>query len=375
MQRSSFLSQVAAVFVLAGATFTSGCNGFSNATSSSHSTATTYAYVSENGNSSAIGQFTVGSDGALTPLTPATAPIAAGGPGWIAVDPSSSYFFAASETTPNVINQFVISDDGTLAPNAIPSINGGDSYYPFTFTADGKFAIVPNLPNSSVSTFSLGTSGSLSAVGTYFAGQLPISAAIDPSGKYVYVGCVGNGYGMIYGYSLGVDGSLTPLSPTYNPAGPGIAFLAVSPQGFLYAVNSDDGTVTAFQIDASTGAIANAGSYPSGTSTGGQPNSIAFDPTGKYAYVSNFNDNSISQFTVDATTGALAMNAPDVPTGNGPFQAAVDPSGSFLYVPNFGGGSISQFTISATGTLVPNGTVSLSAPYQLVPFAIAFAQR
>lgn len=376
MRDRSCLSIVGSLIILAVAAITSGCSGFSNAgNNKSQSSATTYAYVSENGNASAVGQFQIASDGTLTALNPATVSISAGGPGWIAVDPSSNYFFAASNAMPNVINQFVISSDGTLAPNSAPSVNGGDGYYPFLFTADAKFTIVPNFANEVVSTFGLSSSGSLSPIGTYFTGQDPISAAIDASGKFVYIGCVGNGYGTIYSYSLGSDGSLTPLSPAYVPAGPGVANLAVSPKGFLYAVNSGDGTVTAFQIDESTGAIANAGSYPSGTSTGGQPNWIAFDPTGKYAYVSNFNDNSISQFVVDATTGALTMSAPDVATGNGPFQVAVDPSGMFVYTPNFRSGSVSQFKISATGTLIPNGSLSLGAPYQVVPLAIAFAQR
>jgi 6-phosphogluconolactonase len=328
----------------------------------------TYAYVAHN-STATIDQFQIASDGTLAPLTPPTvSAFAPYGPGWIITDPSSTYLFASGITSPVMISQFVINSDGTLTPNTVATVNGGDSSYPFIFTSDGKFAIKPSLPDNSVTTYSLSSSGTLTSVGTFFSGGEPISAAMDPTGKYVYVGCVGDGLnGAIYEYSIAADGTLTPLVPANSLTPPEVAYIAVSPKGFLYSVNRGVGTVTAFQIDESTGALANAGSFASGIGPDSYPDWIAFDPTGSYAYISNFTDSSISQFTVNATTGALIMNGPDVATGGLPTQVVVDPSGKYVYVPNSGG--VSQFTIGSDGTLTPNGTVSNDTG------AITFATR
>lgn len=102
------------------------------------------------------------------------------------------------------------------------------------------------------------------------------------------------------------------------------------------------------------------------------PLSIAFDPTGAYAYVVNSADDSVTQFTVNASTGGLTMNGPDVPTGQGPVCVGVDPSGKFVFVTNYDG-TISQFVLSSSGRLTPNGTFSLGG--QTSAAAMTFAQR
>ena len=176
---------------------------------------TTYVYVGQ-GSTATIDQFQIASDGTLAPLTPPTvSAFSPYGPGWIITDPSSTYLFASSFGAPTAIDQFVINSDGTIAPNSVAAVNGGNGVYPFVFTADGKFAIVPSLYYpSGVTTYSLDSSGTLTSVDTLTIGDAPIAAATDPTGKYVYVGGVGNGLdGAIYEYSISADGTLTPLVP------------------------------------------------------------------------------------------------------------------------------------------------------------------
>jgi 6-phosphogluconolactonase len=111
---------------------------------------------------------------------------------------------------------------------------------------------------------------------------------------------------------------------------------------------------------------------PSGSSTppsGTNPSSVAVapDPTGKFgkfAYVANYGSNSISMYNIDPVTGALAFIG-TVAAGSSPVSVAVDRSGKFAYVANNDSHDISMYTINATtgiltpigeGYTLPNGT-------------------
>jgi len=370
-QAAAFIGVIGAMICLSGCNASSGLN---NASPQSN----TYAYVGV-GQAGAVDQFQVANDGTLQPLSPSNVPsTAGGGPGWIVVNPSSKYLFTDGYVSPLTISQFVIGSEGTLTPNSAATVGGGNGRYPFIFTPNGQFAIVPDGQGGSVGTYALSSSGSLTLTDTVStcanlnsSTGYPVSAAVDPSGQFIYVSCIDNS---ISEYSISANGKLTALTPN------GYVFTAdlpmnitTSPKGFLYAVNAGVGTVTAFAIDESTGSLANAGSFPSGIGAQSEPEWIAFDSTGTYAYVTNESDGSVSQFSVNPTTGALAMNAPDIATGQWPIQVIVDPSGKFAFVANSGDGTVSQFTISSAGVLTPNGTTSLGVT--LGPVVIALAQQ
>jgi DNA-binding beta-propeller fold protein YncE len=86
------------------------------------------------------------------------------------------------------------------------------------------------------------------------------------------------------------------------------------------------------------------------------PESVAVDPTGKFAYVANPGSANVSGYSI-AANGAL------VPVPGSPFPAAlpgpdcvtVDPTGKFAYVTNQGDDShnVSAYRIAANGALVP----------------------
>jgi 6-phosphogluconolactonase len=362
---------------------TLGCGLSTSGGKSGGPAVNTYLYVE----AGTIAQFQVQSDGTLTPLSPATVgtPSFEGG-AFAAVDPSNHYLVASSSNNSGnyALNQYVIGADGTLTPNTIPTVNT-DELSKFAFTPDGKFAIVPDFisPNCSdcwagtLETYSLSSSGTLALASQTTlepaSGSPGNAVAFDPSGKFVYMLCsFENFYYSIYEYSISPNGTLAPLSPNFVIAPSSAYNFTAAPNGFLYTVNGP-GTITAFWIDESTGQVANAGSFPSGTDGEGNPHSIAFSPTGTYAYAANSSDNSVTQFTVNASTGALTMNGPDVPTGQSPCQVAMDPSGKFVFVTNSFDGTISQFTVGTGGRLTPNGTFSLGV--NSYPTVMTFAQR
>ena len=52
----------------------------------------------------------------------------------------------------------------------------------------------------------------------------------------------------------------------------------------------------------------------------GIPSAVAVDPTGKFAYVGNDGSNNISAYAIDANTGALT------PVTGSPFSAGLNPT-------------------------------------------------
>ena len=109
------------------------------------------------------------------------------------------------------------------------------------------------------------------------------------------------------------------------------------------------------------------------------PQSIALDPAGRFAYVLNGGCDGggayVSMYTINPTTGALASIGPPVSTyGFGVYAGSitVDPFGKFAYVTNEGDpwgyedgsyGSVAMYTIDATtGALTSTGTINGNCP-------------
>jgi len=102
------------------------------------------------------------------------------------------------------------------------------------------------------------------------------------------------------------------------------------------------------------------------------PQSIAVDPAGKFAYVASEGcdaEGYVSMYTINSTTGALASIGPPVPSNDeNTDSVTVDPFGKFAYVASSGNvwdidfGSVLTYTINpTTGALTPttggiNGT-------------------
>src|SRR6266513_2620485 len=131
---------------------------------------------------------------------------------------------------------------------------------------------------------------------------------------------------------------------------------------FLYVTNAADNTLSAYSVDATTGALT---VIDTPIATGAPPHTIfGFkNPASGYVFVGNEDSNDVSAFTVNNTTGALTA-AP-----GSPFAAGTDPQamalyGSSIYVANHGGSNdISAFFTDLTpvsGSPFPAGGNPLS---------------
>lgn len=166
-------------------------------------------------------------------------------------------------------------------------------------------------------------------------------------------------------YTIGLDGTLSSLgAPLATGVAPNVApnTVAVDPTGrFAYVANfgannvgdPNPGTTISQYTIGANGTLTSNGT----ATTGLNPYSIAIDPTGRYAYVTNQGSDSVSQFTVGANGVLTAMSTPSVPSGSLPYKVTIDPTGRYVYVANLAtsttAGSVSQYTIGAGGALVP----------------------
>jgi 6-phosphogluconolactonase len=300
----------------------------------------------------------------------------------------AEYLFVASSTTGRVSSLAINLANGALT--GVPGSGILAGAMPPGFTAAGMLAADPSgrflyvvnrygcvLPTGAnpgcVSAFAIDpASGMISPIaGSPFALTLPPSevagepgsAAIDPSGKFLYVAS-DTQHAVVSAFAIDpASGALTQIEGSPLTSGVYSKDVAVDPLGFVYVVNayagladSGGGTVAAFAIDPATGRLKTVSGSPFRT---GQQNSseLVIDPSGKFVYVANTGSANIAGFSVNHDSGVLTAIA------GSPFEAvtqpramAIDRSGKFLYVASETEGTspLIAFSIdSETGALKP----------------------
>jgi 6-phosphogluconolactonase (cycloisomerase 2 family) len=245
----------------------------------------------------------------------------------------------------------------------------GASGFSLVITPSGKFIYIVGLnsPGTIVALSVNTATGALTAVkGSPFpAGFEPSSATVDPNGTLLYV--TNNGSNEVWTYTIAGDGVLTLLNKARTQQGPGPVVLAggstsvtYTPK-FAYVANQGSSTVassiSAYTINASSGRLTAISGSPFRDGAAGTfalANSVAVDPSGRFAYVAN-TAGSVAEYTINSSSGALAaIPGSPLTVGSTPTAVAVDPSGRFAYVTNGGSGSpfVSAYAINtSTGAL------------------------
>jgi 6-phosphogluconolactonase (cycloisomerase 2 family) len=321
-----------------------------------------YAYVA-NADDGTVSQYKIGSNGALKPMSPAT--VAPGGrPNFMAADPSGKYVYVTSWGT-GVVSQYTVGTNGALTPMSPATV--ATAALPFSIAVDpsGKYAYVANYignyENGTVSQYTIGTDGTLTPMNpaTVATGVFTAFVIVDPSGKYVYVTNAGDG--TVSQFTIGPSGALTPMSPATVAATAAYA-IAVAPSGKYAYVTSDtglgNGVVSQFTIG-SDGALT--AMNPATVPAGDYPYSIAVDPSGKYVYTANYEGDTVSQYTIGRSGALTPMNQPTV-LSDSSYAVAVAPSGMYVYVANYDAfDTVSQFMIDSKGALTPMSPATVAA--------------
>jgi len=147
------------------------------------------------------------------------------------------------------------------------------------------------------------------------------------------------------------------LSRAQTPAKPAAAGQYIAYVG-TYTSKTNSKGIYAFRFDSEKGQLTSIGVAAETT----DPSFLAVHPNGKYLYavneIGNFNggtSGAVSAFAIDAKTGALKF-LNQVPTrGAGPCYVSLDKTGAFVLVANYDSGSIASFPVQADGSL---GTTS-----------------
>jgi len=242
--------------------------------------------------------------------------------------------------------------------------NGGDSLSvtqngPFTFAtalaAGAAYAVtVSTQPPSQNCTVTNGTGTAASSNVTNVA--VTCGGAV---GKFAYV--ANNGDGTISAYTIDpTSGALTPVAGSPKPDGNAPAAVSLAPNGkFAYSA-SDNGTkIHAFTIDQTSGALTELPNSPytvQGFSVGSAFPDIAVDSNSAHLYLASSGDAKVAAFAIDPTTGGLT-ELPTVSAGAGAGAIpAFSPDGNYLYVMDqattgVGANSVSGYAIGSDGSL------------------------
>ena len=338
-------------------------------------TSNIYAYAT-NYASSTVSQYQISAtDGSLIPL--ATPTVATGqNPYSISVEPTGEYVYV-SNWSGSSISQFRIGSDGSLTALAGRDVPTGFGPNAVSIDHGNRWAYVANLGENTVSQYSIGLDGQLSPMSAakVQAGANPAIIVLDPKDKFAYVGNFGAnarippaGPSTISQYSVGANGSLTPLAASTVATGSGPSAIAIDPTSkYVYVANLGDNNVGQYTI----GADGTLTAMPTPTvASGNGPAGIAIDVTGSYVYVANQADGTISVYTVSTTDGSLTAVGAAVAAGTGVSSVTVDPTGHFVYATNRGATTVSQYAIGTGGVLTPIAS-SATAPAGSQPTAIA----
>lgn len=353
-----------------------------------------YFYVA-NEEGDDVSMYAVGADGKLTEIagnacnveTGAVDPgncIAAGDtPAAVTFDPSGKHVYVANKGGDDIA-LYSVGIDGALSPIAAGACNvaagaANSGNCVAAMNRPSEFTVSPEgflyaFSTSQIGVYGLGADGELTPIsgsncnsgdasdpGNCTNVSVAHGIAMDSQGRYLYVG--GNrsaGDSEIEVFAVGADGRLSPI--TGSPFGPyrDINALSVSPDGrYLYAAGvSTKGNI--FKIDAGNGGLTHHGNLPADN---GSAQSMTIDPSGRFLFIADQNQGSgISSFAfvgaeheaqniVTESSCGYGASGDCTIAGKQPVSVVMDPSGQYVYAVNQAGGDISMYTLASNDAL------------------------
>jgi len=273
----------------------------------------------------------------------------------------------------------VDSQSGALRTGKPPVSSGGSAPVALAVTSNYANLYVANQGNNSVVHFTIADTGVLTKKDSITTGDTPVSLAVNPANKYLYV-VSGTSSATLSEYSLGTDGAIGSMAAQTALIVPAFSNDTIVPASVTVLPNNNYVYVAAYDQSAynpggSISSTANPGwvfGYAVGSGgaltattnspykAGVKPSGIAPDPTNRFVYVTDYASNHLIGYAIQ-TNGSLnfLVNGP-FKTGNEPSAVVVDPRGTYIYLSNELDSSVTGYTIAlATGT--PSALVNSNA--------------
>ncbi|MBL8859150.1 MAG: beta-propeller fold lactonase family protein [Planctomycetes bacterium] len=287
----------------------------------------------------------------------------------VVVDPTGSFAYVSAKDSGEILTFAIDAASGVLTQRSSMIVRGAPCDVALVAgdrptTTVPRFAYSAGVYSGDLWSFTVNpTTGALTPTGTVLTGELPSSIVVGPRRRFAYVSNAFSSTISIFSVNA-VNGTLTANLPAQAIAGRP-THLTIDPTArFLYAtahdvVQLDDGWLTAYAINQTTGALTSLGTQEIGSN----PTAVAIDPTGRFLYTANNgtgfpNTSGISTFALDPVTG-VATNLVPRTVAPGVFDLAFHPDGRHLYGVLSSANSIARFTISRTSgelTAVPPPT-------------------
>jgi 6-phosphogluconolactonase len=334
---------------------------------------TSFAFVA-NTNSNTISAFQVNpQSGALLSISGGTFSTGLA-PEFMAVDSGSKFLFVANANSNDVSVLAIDATKGNLTAAPGSPFPAGIQPKGLAVVSSANLLFVANNGSNDISVFKFDPmTGALTpAAGSPFQGApSPIGVTTDALGKFLYVTNTDlntlSNTNTISAFSIdATTGAITAVAGSPFATGTTPIGLVADPNGmFVYvgdhmaSVSSTAAAISAFNVSATDGSLSRVGGMPSQQSSCGischsnplHPLRLAIHPAARFAYVTGVGENSVFAFSL--SNGSMTA-ASSVATGQHPFGMAFDPTGGFLYVANKVDNNISGYSVnSMTGKLTP----------------------
>jgi 6-phosphogluconolactonase len=236
-------------------------------------------------------------------------------------------FPASGPQIPSLLEVFAVGSNAALSLSSSTAV--GEDAVAVAVTPDGKYVYVANRTDAQVVGYAVGGGGALTPVfgSPFTAGTAPAGLAISPDGNFLYVANSGSDSVSVFAICdnaapgcLAPTGELTEITNSPFSAGVEPVSIAIMPSGkFLYVVDKGSNQVSGFVVATVSGALT--ATSPPAISTGSTPLSIAAisaSDTAQFLYVANNGGSTISPLKINTDTGNIGTAGPPVTTGGQP---------------------------------------------------------
>ena len=288
-----------------------------------------------------------------------------GSPGALGVDPPRKVLYAALRSVQCLASYRI--DPGTGNLTHVNTVHAGlNPVYTIT-DRKGRFLLSSSYGEGQIAVFPLRDDGSIDeeAVERIDTADKAHSISTDPTNRFVFVPHVA-GPNLIFQYKFDEKtGRLEPNAvPTVSPKEPeGPRHFCFHPsKDIVYFVNEQGGSVTAYNLDTSLGALSpfqTLSTLPDGFSEESSCAEIRIHPSGAFLYASNRGHDSLAIFAVDGADGSLTALGQQ-PTEPIPRAFTLDPAGNFLFAAGQGSGKLAAYSIDGA-----SGALSLLKTYDV----------